>query len=207
MRRRWKRKGVRPMGSEIRTSVLNRLIPFVLGSAGGAAALWFGCFRALCDGVQCLERAEIVRRNEMWIRERYCPLHAEETLMSEYKAYHGSKVTMRQRGCIPRGWNCPRGRKGRRNNMKINWTVRAKNKTFWLSLIPTTLLLLQQLGALFGVALELTGVAEQLAAIVGTVFALLALLGVVTDPTTEGVSDSKQALTYGEPKGGGKADG
>ncbi|HFU9652545.1 TPA: phage holin, partial [Streptococcus agalactiae] len=29
---------------------------------------------------------------------------------------------------------------------------------------------------------------------------LLVLLGVVTDPTTEGLSDSEQALNYHEPK-------
>ena len=33
-----------------------------------------------------------------------------------------------------------------------------------------------------------------------TVFGLLALLGVVNDPTTTGVSDSTQALTYQNPK-------
>ncbi len=34
------------------------------------------------------------------------------------------------------------------------------------------------------------------------VFAVLVILGVVTDPTTAGVSDSKQAMTYTEPKKG-----
>ena len=32
------------------------------------------------------------------------------------------------------------------------------------------------------------------------VFALLAILGVVNDPTTAGVADSTQALTYQAPK-------
>ena len=41
---------------------------------------------------------------------------------------------------------------------------------------------------------------QQLSAITGTVFGLLALLGVVNDPTTTGVSDSSQALTYQKPK-------
>ena len=31
-------------------------------------------------------------------------------------------------------------------------------------------------------------------------FAVLAILGIVTDPTTAGVGDSAQALTYTEPK-------
>ncbi len=86
--------------------------------------------------------------------------------------------------------------------MKINWKVRLKNKAFWLAIIPAVILLVQQILAIFGVALELAGIEEQLVGIVGTVFAILALVGVVTDPTTEGLGDSEQALTYDKPKGG-----
>lgn len=84
--------------------------------------------------------------------------------------------------------------------MKINWTVRFKNKAFWLALIPALLLLAQQTAAVFGITLDLTSLQEQILGIVGTVFTLLALFGVVNDPTTEGVSDSAQAMTYAEPK-------
>ena len=41
---------------------------------------------------------------------------------------------------------------------------------------------------------------DKLLAVVNAVFAVLAILGIVTDPTTEGVSDSKQAMTYEMPK-------
>ena len=37
------------------------------------------------------------------------------------------------------------------------------------------------------------------AVLIGTVFALLALLGIVVDPTTEGIGDSERALGYDEP--------
>ena len=84
--------------------------------------------------------------------------------------------------------------------MSINWKVRAKNKTFWLALIPAVLLLAQQVAALFGVALDFGGLQDQLMAIVSSVFALLAIIGVVADPTTVGVTDSIQALGYDEPK-------
>ncbi len=84
--------------------------------------------------------------------------------------------------------------------MKINWTVRLKNKTFWLTAIPALLLLGSQVLALFGVGWDYTPLAQQLSAICGTVFAVLALLGVVNDPTTSGVSDSDQAQTYMHPK-------
>lgn len=84
--------------------------------------------------------------------------------------------------------------------MKINWTVRLKNKTFWFTAIPALLLLGSQVAALFGFNWDYTPLAQQLSAITGTVFGLLALLGVVNDPTTSGVSDSTQALTYKQPK-------
>lgn len=82
----------------------------------------------------------------------------------------------------------------------INWKVRLKNKAFWLAIIPAVLLLVQQLCALFGIELNMAGVSEQLTAIVGTVFAVLSLVGIVNDPTTSGLSDSERAMTYHEPK-------
>lgn len=82
----------------------------------------------------------------------------------------------------------------------INWKVRIKNKAFWVALIPAVLLLVQQVCAVFGVALDFGELQAQLVAIVGTVFAILAILGIVADPTTVGVTDSVQALGYDEPK-------
>ena len=84
--------------------------------------------------------------------------------------------------------------------MKINWTVRIKNKAFWVTIIPAVLLLAQQICAMFGVELNIAGVSDQLVSIVGTVFGILALIGIVNDPTTSGMSDSKQAMTYEVPK-------
>lgn len=84
--------------------------------------------------------------------------------------------------------------------MKINWKVRIKNKFFWLALIPAVMLLVQTVVALFGISLDLGEVANKLIAIVNAVFVVLAILGVVNDPTTSGVSDSTQALTYDKPK-------
>lgn len=86
--------------------------------------------------------------------------------------------------------------------MSINWTVRLKNKAFWLALIPSLLLLVQQLAAVCGFTLDLTALQEQLMGLAGTVFTLLALFGVVNDPTTAGASDSARALGYTEPQKG-----
>lgn len=81
----------------------------------------------------------------------------------------------------------------------INWKVRIKNKVFWLSLVPLALLLIQQVAAIFGITLDFGVLQEQLIAVIGTVFALLGVLGVVVDPTTEGIGDSARALLYEEP--------
>lgn len=84
--------------------------------------------------------------------------------------------------------------------MSINWKVRARNKAFWVALIPALLLLIQQVCGVFGVTLDFGELQAQLVAIVGTVFALLAILGIVADPTTKGMGDSEQALSREKPK-------
>lgn len=84
--------------------------------------------------------------------------------------------------------------------MKINWQVRIKNKVFWLALIPALLMLVQTVGNVFGITFELGELSSKLLEVIEAVFVLLTLLGIVADPTTSGVSDSEQALTYTEPK-------
>ena len=84
----------------------------------------------------------------------------------------------------------------------INWKVRIKNKNFWISLIPAVLLLVQVVAAVFGYKIDLGDLGNKLLAVVNAVFAVLTILGIVTDPTTAGIGDSAQALTYQEPKKG-----
>lgn len=84
--------------------------------------------------------------------------------------------------------------------MKINWKVRLKNKNFWIAIIPAALLLIQVVARLFGFELDLGDIGNKLLDVVNTAFAVLAILGITIDPTTEGVSDSEQALTYNKPK-------
>lgn len=84
----------------------------------------------------------------------------------------------------------------------INWKVRFKNKAFWVYMIPAVLVLIQSLAEVFGFALDLSEVGNDLLNVVEAVFVLLAVLGIVNDPTTAGVmSDSAQAMTYEKPKG------
>ena len=81
----------------------------------------------------------------------------------------------------------------------INWRVRVKSKAFWVAIIPAVLLLVQVVAAVFGYTLDLGDLGNRLLAVVNAVFAVLAILGVVVDPTTEGISDSARALTYTRP--------
>lgn len=82
----------------------------------------------------------------------------------------------------------------------INWKVRIRNKAFWLALIPALLLLAQSVAVVFGIELEISALSDKLVAVINALFVVLALLGVVNDPTTSGISDSEQAMTYTEPK-------
>lgn len=77
--------------------------------------------------------------------------------------------------------------------MKINWKLRFKNKATLAAVFATAILLAQQLG--FKLPDNINEVAN-------TALTLLVLIGVVSDPTTSGLSDSSQALDYEAPKKG-----
>ena len=81
----------------------------------------------------------------------------------------------------------------------INWKVRLVNRQFWISVIPALALVIQAVAAVFGWTLDFTSLIGKLIAVVDAVFALLVILGVVVDPTTAGISDSRRALGYEEP--------
>lgn len=85
-------------------------------------------------------------------------------------------------------------------NKLINLTVRFKNKAFWVAFIPALLLLIQVVAAVFGYSLDLGDLGNKLLEVVNALFAVLAILGIVVDPTTQGIRDSNQALTYQTPK-------
>ena len=85
--------------------------------------------------------------------------------------------------------------------MKVNWTVRLKNKTFWMTMIPAVIILVQTVANALGYALDLGKVGNDILAVVEALFVVLAILGIVNDPTTAGfISDSDQAMTYEKPK-------
>ena len=82
----------------------------------------------------------------------------------------------------------------------INWKVRISNKMFWLAIIPAILLLIQTIAVIFGIDLQIDTLNDQLINIVEALFVVLAILGIVVDPTTSGVGDSSQAMQYTSPK-------
>lgn len=82
----------------------------------------------------------------------------------------------------------------------INWKVRIKNKVFWISLVPALIVLIETVACLFGFELDLAGLGNKLLAVIEAVFLVLAIVGIVADPTTTGIKDSTQALTYEHPK-------
>ena len=84
--------------------------------------------------------------------------------------------------------------------MKINWIVRLKNKAFWLAIIPAVLLLIQAVAAAVGFQIDFGDISDKLISVVNAVFVVLSILGIVNDPTTDGIiSDSTRAMTYTTP--------
>lgn len=74
----------------------------------------------------------------------------------------------------------------------INWKTRVKNKYFWIALIPALLLFVQAALHVFGVELDFSQVGKDLIGVVNSLFAVLAIVGIVNDPTTQGLSDGEK---------------
>lgn len=81
----------------------------------------------------------------------------------------------------------------------INWKVRLRNPHFIIAIVSTLILLVEQVLQLFGYGFD-QAAADEVLVIVRTVLSLLAVMGVVEDPTTSGAGDSAQALKYERPR-------
>ena len=151
-------------------------------------------------GTMLLLRVQLIEYHDKYMRLGDIPSYAYENFMEMYDAYHA----LGGNGMITKMMHEIEElhlKKERGINMKnINWVVRIKNKAFWVALIPAVLLLIQVVAAVFGYTLDLGDLGNKLLDVVNAVFAVLVILGVVTDPTTKGITDSDQALTYTEPK-------
>lgn len=80
----------------------------------------------------------------------------------------------------------------------INWKVRFHNKTFLVTLSGVILTFIYTLLSLFGITPSITQ--STVTDVVLAVLNLLAAAGVILDPTTQGISDSQQAMNYQTPK-------
>lgn len=83
--------------------------------------------------------------------------------------------------------------------MNINWALRFKNKATLTALIGAIVAFVYQIATVLGFTLPIEQ--SQIMDAVSAFLILLAGLGVIVDPTTEGTSDSEQAMEYTEPKG------
>lgn len=80
----------------------------------------------------------------------------------------------------------------------INWKVRLKSGSWWMGIISAVVVAVFAVLKLCKVDLPVT--AEEIMNAATLILMIPASIGITTDPTTKGVSDSQQALTYDEPK-------
>ena len=82
--------------------------------------------------------------------------------------------------------------------MNINWKVRFQNKAFLTGLISLVVVFIYDLLQLLGIAPVVTqSVVMQVAE---GILTILGMVGLIADPTTAGLTDSRQALTYTSPR-------
>ena len=84
--------------------------------------------------------------------------------------------------------------------MSINWKVRLRHRQFWLGLTGALGTFAVAVAGFSGHGDRAMDVSDAINTMAASVLTVLALLGIVIDPTTEGAEDSDQAMTYEEPK-------
>lgn len=81
--------------------------------------------------------------------------------------------------------------------MNINWKLRFQNKVTLTAIVLAVIGLVYQVLGLFGVVAPISQ--EAIVAVAGSLINVFVLLGIVVDPTTEGVHDSARSSTYDCP--------
>lgn len=81
---------------------------------------------------------------------------------------------------------------------KINWKVRLQSGSWWMGIISAVVVAVFAVLKLCKVDLPVT--ADEIMNAATLILMIPAAIGVMTDPTTKGMSDSQQALTYASPK-------
>ncbi len=81
--------------------------------------------------------------------------------------------------------------------MKVNWKVRFKNKVWLTSFFAMLLTFVYTILGKFNVFPAVTQ--NEIVEIFNMLLSLLVMLGLVVDPTTDGIGDSERALGYDKP--------
>ena len=79
---------------------------------------------------------------------------------------------------------------------KINWKVRLKNSYFWFGLIAIVLAAVDAKPEMFTSWAILVGQGKLFSNPFAWGCVIIAVVGYINDPTTQGITDSKQAWTY-----------
>lgn len=82
--------------------------------------------------------------------------------------------------------------------MEINWKARFKNPVFWMTVIPAAVAFVYTVLGTLEIVPALSE--EMVLNIAANIITALTALGVLVDPTTAGIGDSKLAMTYEEPR-------
>ncbi|WP_324781745.1 phage holin [Mesobacillus jeotgali] len=88
--------------------------------------------------------------------------------------------------------------------LMFNWGVRFKNKAWVIAFISQLMIVaqivLEGLNILGWTTFRLTDeIQNEILMLVNSIFMILAMLGVIQDPTTKGYRDSKRAMEYKDP--------
>lgn len=86
--------------------------------------------------------------------------------------------------------------------MKVNWKARLQSGPFWMGVISAVVAAVFAIIPMCGVELSVT--ADQVLNVATLILMIPASIGIISDPTTKGLSDSAQALTYDKPRADGE---
>ena len=83
--------------------------------------------------------------------------------------------------------------------MKINWKLRLKNKVTLMSIVTIILWIVYTVLSWFGIVPTIGQ--EAVERVIEAFLTVLVIVGIIADPTTEGLSDSERAMMYEKPRG------
>lgn len=82
--------------------------------------------------------------------------------------------------------------------MKLKWKLRFQNKATLSALIAAAVTFVYQIMGIFGIV---PGISEkEVIEWFGIILNLLVVLGIITDPSTAGIGDTKKVMEYTEPR-------